>query len=87
MKRSVKRATVIGIAAILMALGVITAAPAAANEPCSNGQDAFCAQEARGWAPGTISQERGAAATNIQSDSFGRNLFDSDVFSFDRPKR
>ena len=86
MKRSIKRATVIGIAAILMALGVITAAPAAANDPCSNGFDSFCVQEARGWAPSTISQERGVAATSIQSDSFGRALFDA-VASSDRPKR
>lgn len=86
MNRSIKRAAVIGIAAILMALGVLTAAPAAANEPCSNGFDAFCAQEARGVASATIMQERGAAATNIQSDSVGRAAFDA-LVSSDRPKR
>ncbi len=84
MKRVTKRAVLVGVAALLTALSLATAVPAAANTSCSNGADSFCSEERRaiisgGYTNPTIFAERGIAQTNIGLDSATQAGFDANV--------
>jgi hypothetical protein len=83
MRRLTKRGLILGIAGLMMVIGVGTASSVSANTSCLGGTDGkFCASELRtynfsGYLNPNIVGDFGDAATNLEPTVGQRNAYDA----------